>query len=222
MDSRGELQASLADAKVAKSLQRTGINSAVYIPNLGTSIYARMEVLSTEQAVRTGQLDLDSILVLSPFSKILRLRQYVPLDEEHCNFLNEDWRQNPSFRYATARMLSECIMMNARNEHGIPVNTIEAYGRTRSTDIYRESVRYGVVGTSLPDATRNHYNRVLPITTDFGSGIDKPKLVIGTDMFDGLITCSTRVDEHFQGDVNSRHEIEPKNAIFSLRTVEDY
>ncbi|KAF9083191.1 hypothetical protein BGX27_004228, partial [Mortierella sp. AM989] len=110
-------------------------------------------------------------------------------------------------------------MLNTRNGQAVLVNTIGVYGRLRSIDIHRESARNGTVDTSLPDPTRCFYERVLPLTMGNGAGYEKPKLIIGTEMFDGLVTCSTRLDVSFQGEC--RHAVGPSNDKFVLKTDDD-
>ncbi|KAF8982371.1 hypothetical protein BGZ46_001413 [Entomortierella lignicola] len=220
IDSHGQVQASLANIEVVKALQKTGVNSAVFVPDPESSGFGRSESLSIEKVAGPGQPELDSMLALSPFSKILSRRRFVPLNREYCDFLNEDWGIRPGFRYACAQILAGCILLNTRNGQAILVNTIEVYGRMRSTDIHRESAKNGTVDSSLPNPTRCYYNRVMPVTMGIGAGYEKPKLIIGTNMFDGLITCSTRLDACFLGE-KGRHSIGPSNNTFVVKSDED-
>ncbi|KAF9974799.1 hypothetical protein BGZ65_008557 [Modicella reniformis] len=188
--------------------------------DVNMSTLTRLEDLSAEKPVGSGEPALESMLALSPLSKVLRRREYVALTRDYCDFLNEDWQLHPNYRYACARMLAGCLILNTRNGQALLVNTIEVYGRGRWTDIHRESAKNGTVETSSPDPTKSYYDRVLPVTMCNGAGFEKPRLVIGTDMFDGLVTCSSRVDIGFQGD-EGRHSVGPSNNKFVLRTEED-
>ncbi|KAK3815315.1 MAG: hypothetical protein J3Q66DRAFT_264883, partial [Benniella sp.] len=60
------------------------------------------------------------------------------LTEDICEFLNEDWLMRPSLRFACARMLAGCIMLNTMHGEALLVNTtIEMYGRGREIDVHR-------------------------------------------------------------------------------------
>ncbi|KAF9944418.1 hypothetical protein BGZ65_012096, partial [Modicella reniformis] len=101
-DEQGEKRCSLAALDVVKALQKTGIYSHVFAPDVNT----RLEGLSAENPVRSGEPVLESMLALSPLSKVLRRREYVALSKDYCDFLNEDWQLHPNYRYACARMLA--------------------------------------------------------------------------------------------------------------------
>ncbi|KAG0002939.1 hypothetical protein BGZ65_002186, partial [Modicella reniformis] len=217
---QGEIRASLSHMDVVASLHETGINSPVFVPDPSTSILSRMRNSTSELRSKASDPSLESVLALSPISRVFRGREYVVLTQEFCNFLNEDWRMFPSYRFACARMLGGCILHNTRNGAAILVNTLEVYGGSRLIDIHRESTRNGKSENSVPNASGSYYDRVLPTSMALGAGFEQRKLIIRTDMFDALVTCSTRLDAAFRGP-GSRHSVGPTNHNFTLSSDGD-
>lgn len=73
-DVNGHVQAGLANIEVVKALQKTGINSSVNVPDPETSMFMRLQDATVEQPVGSSLPELDSMLALSPFSKVFRGR----------------------------------------------------------------------------------------------------------------------------------------------------
>ncbi|KAG0304347.1 hypothetical protein BGZ98_005627 [Dissophora globulifera] len=137
---------------------------------------------------------MDSLMAVSPLAAVLRTRQFVELDESYCDMLNEDWTFRPQLRYACAQLLAGAVLLNTNNGHAIMANCVEAYGRTKQLDAHREHfvTRKGTAAaTSLPPSTGSRYPDVWPLSIFAADG---PRLVIGTQSFNGLITSSMRLD----------------------------
>ncbi|KAI8878177.1 hypothetical protein K501DRAFT_305206 [Backusella circina FSU 941] len=137
---------------------------------------------------------LDRVLASSPYSKLIRRRQYVELSSAMCKLLNQDWEFHPQMQYFTAKIFSGAIMHNTGNGQAIMVNTVEAYGRTKHVDGHREAfgrLKDTAVDTSLPPPINTKYPDVWPSSLQHADGT---KLLIGTQVANVLITSSMRLD----------------------------
>ncbi|KAI8595148.1 hypothetical protein EDD21DRAFT_344865 [Dissophora ornata] len=96
------------------------------------------------------------------------------------------------------------------------VNTCEIYGRTKTVDIHREpivSVKKGKpISTPLLPSTKLRYSDAWPLTL---ASKDGPRLVIGTQSCNALVTSSLRLDIPGIGSVGG------STLSFLLNTVED-
>lgn len=82
------------------------------------------------------------------------------LSNELCNLANHDWRFHPQAKYYVARLFAEAILFRTDNHQAIIINTIEAYGRGKTVDIYKEIFgmwKGTAVETSLPPAFSIRY-----------------------------------------------------------------
>lgn len=82
------------------------------------------------------------------------------LSNELCNLANHDWRFHPQAKYYVAGLFAEAILFRTDNHQAIIINTIEAYGRGKTVDIYREIFgmwKGTAVETSLPPAFSIRY-----------------------------------------------------------------
>ncbi|KAG0930809.1 hypothetical protein G6F57_011483 [Rhizopus arrhizus] len=158
---------------------------------------------------------LDRILASSPYSKLIRRRQYVELSSAICKLLNQDWEFHPQMRYFTAKVFSGAIMHNTGNGQAIIVNTVESYGRTKHVDGHREAfgrLKDTVVDTSLPPPIDTKYPDVWPNSLQHADGT---KLLIGTQVSNVLITSSMRLDARVKPYVGS------SNMSFRLSSTVD-
>ncbi|KAG0254088.1 hypothetical protein BGZ95_006138, partial [Linnemannia exigua] len=131
---------------------------------------------------------------VAPNMASMQRRKYIELDNGVCELFNRDWEFFPYLRFACAKILAGCLLLNNQNGQVIIANTIEVYGRTRLVDAHREPfvVRKGLpVANSLPPSIKMPYKNVWPTTV---SAQDGERLVIGTLSFDALITSSLRLD----------------------------
>ncbi|KAG0307839.1 hypothetical protein BGZ99_001352 [Dissophora globulifera] len=141
---------------------------------------------------------MEHLLSTSPYAANIASRRYVELNDDICELLNRDWRFSTQLRFACARILSGCVLINKRNGQAIVANTVEVYGRTRMVDAHREpfTVRKGhPVTNSLPPSMNIPYKDVWPTTISAPEG---ERLVIGTGSFDALITSSLRLDSRIE------------------------
>ncbi|KAF9118992.1 hypothetical protein BGX30_004161, partial [Mortierella sp. GBA39] len=144
---------------------------------------------------------LEYVLSTSPYAASMRSRKYIELDDGVCELLNRDWEFSPHLRFACARILAGCLLLNNENGQAIIVNTIELYGRTRLVDAHREPfvVRKGhPTANSLPPSIKTPYKHVWPTTV---LAQDGERLIIGTSSFDALVTSSLRLDTRISASV---------------------
>ncbi|KAG0319248.1 hypothetical protein BGZ99_005215 [Dissophora globulifera] len=216
LDAEGNEQNALAHPAIIRKLFVSGpLQSAVTVPN-PTKRLKFMDGTSCESCSPMPVPGLDSVFALSTFSRILRTRTFVELDDQTCGILNEDWKFQRQYRYGCAQILAGCILLNTRNGQAIMVNALEVYGRTPMVDSHCESfgIKKGVpVQTSLPKPDLTHYKDVWPTT--LGPGAESDRLVIGTQSFDALVTLSVRLDVSRQGSVGAN------TGTFSLRSDDD-
>ncbi|KAF9926661.1 hypothetical protein FBU30_003805 [Linnemannia zychae] len=96
---------------------------------------------------------LDYVFALSLYSKVMRTRTFVELTDSICYLLNEDWNFQPQHPYGCPQMLGGSILLKTTNGHAVPVNAVEAFGRTSMMDARCEpfGLKEGVaIRTSLP------------------------------------------------------------------------
>ncbi|EIE87813.1 hypothetical protein RO3G_12524 [Rhizopus delemar RA 99-880] len=95
------------------------------------------------------------------------------------------------------------------------INTVEMYGKTKTTDYHRESfgkLKNSVITNSLPPSIKTLHQNVWPTSLDVR---DEKKLVIGTQVSNALVTSSIRLDE--KGFVS----IGATSSHFMLDTIKD-
>ncbi|KAI8060875.1 hypothetical protein BC940DRAFT_337241 [Gongronella butleri] len=142
----------------------------------------------------TMQRGLENLIAASPYTNLLKQREFVELPPDVCTLLNKDWDFFPKIKGFSARVLAGAILFNTLNGQAIMINTIEMYGRTKLVDAHRETFgkqKDGVQSTSLPPPIKKLYTNVWPMTLYRADG---PKLVIGTLVSNALVTSSMRLD----------------------------
>ncbi|KAG1043090.1 hypothetical protein G6F43_011749 [Rhizopus delemar] len=95
------------------------------------------------------------------------------------------------------------------------INTVEMYGKTKTTDYHRESfgkLKNSVITNSLPPSIKTLHQNVWPTSLDVRDG---KKLVIGTQVSNALVTSSIRLDG--KGFVS----IGATSSHFMLDTIKD-
>ncbi|KAK3824482.1 MAG: hypothetical protein J3R72DRAFT_345117, partial [Linnemannia gamsii] len=65
-------------------------------------------------------------------------RRYIELDKSTSELFNRDLGFSPHLRFACAKILAGCLLLNNQNGQVISANTIEAYGRTKLVGAHRE------------------------------------------------------------------------------------
>lgn len=135
---------------------------------------------------------LDRVLASSPYSKLIRQRQYVELSSAMCKLLNQDWEFHPQMRCFMAKIFSGAIMHNTGKGQAIMVNTVEAYGRTKHVDGHRET--FGRLKDTVVDTSPRRQSTQNILT--FG-------LIACTQVSNVLITSSMRLDARVKPYVGS-------------------
>lgn len=159
--------------------------------------------------------DLSNLLDTSPYSSLLKQREYIPLTDDICTLLNKDWQVYPQVKYFSAAVFAGSIILNTNINQAIMINTVEMYGRTKTTDYHRESfgrLKNSVITNSLPPPIKTLHQNVWPTSLDVRDG---KKLVIGTQVSNALVTSSIRLDE--KGFVS----IGATTSHFTLDTIKD-
>ncbi|KAF9949415.1 hypothetical protein BGZ70_001796 [Mortierella alpina] len=144
---------------------------------------------------------LEYVFSVSPYASSLNGRKFLELDQSVCELFNRDWEFSPHLRFACARILAGCILLNNCNGQAVIANTIEVYGRTKLVDAHREPFvvrKDKPVATSLPPSFKTPYSNVWPVTIMSPEG---ERLVLGTSSFDALVTSSLRLDAHMRPSV---------------------
>ncbi|KAG0737105.1 hypothetical protein G6F62_010410 [Rhizopus arrhizus] len=139
--------------------------------------------------------ELSNLFDTSPYSSLLKQREYTPLTDDIRTLLNKDWQFYPQVKYFSATVFAGSIIMNTNNNQAIMINTVEMYGRTKTTDYHRESfgkLKNSVITNSLPPPIKAFHQNVWPTSLDVRDG---KKLVIGTQVSNALVTSSIRLDE---------------------------
>ncbi|KAI9348319.1 hypothetical protein BD770DRAFT_475065 [Pilaira anomala] len=72
-----------------------------------------------------------SIIHYGPYANILSKRHFTELKPDICQMLNDDWEAFPQLRFACSQLLAGAIIINNKGE-AVILNTVEAYGRSRS------------------------------------------------------------------------------------------
>lgn len=184
------------------------------VPPLKRS-FDEMDNVACEKCAPKTVAGLERVLASSPYTKLIRQRQYVELSPEVSKMLNYDWELHPQVKYFTAKVLSGAILHNIRNDQAIMLNTVESYGRTKHVDIHRETFgkeKDTSISTSLPPPIDTMYPDVWPVSLQRQDGI---KLVIGTQVSNVLVTSSIRLDIKMKPCVGS------KCLAFQLTTTAD-
>ncbi|KAG1178824.1 hypothetical protein G6F70_000515 [Rhizopus microsporus] len=159
--------------------------------------------------------ELSNLFDTSPYSSLLKQREYTPLTDDICTLLNKDWQFYPQVKYFSATVFAGSIILNTNNNQAIMINTVEMYGRTKITDYHRESfgkLKNSVIKNSLPPPIKIFHQNVWPTSLDVRDG---KKLVIGTQVSNALVTSSIRLDE--KGLVS----IGATSSHFMLDTIKD-
>ncbi|KAL4208310.1 hypothetical protein AB4K20DRAFT_1915692, partial [Rhizopus microsporus] len=118
--------------------------------------------------------ELSNLFDTSSYSSLLKQQEYIPLADDICTLLNKDWQFYP--QYFSATVFAGSIISNTNNNQAIIINTVEMYGRTKTTDYHCES---------------------------FGK-LKNSKLVIGTQVSNALVTSSICLDEKGFGSLTSK------------------
>ncbi|KAF9409903.1 hypothetical protein BGZ76_005597 [Entomortierella beljakovae] len=190
-DPLGNDQAAFTNEPALKKLCLKGASEFATSIN---PVFKPKESLMSQLDQNVSDVSLRTLLATSPHSAVLQSRTFSELSEQLCEFMNKDWTFRPELQYACSQLLAGCILINTCNGQAVIANSIEVYGRTKQTDVHREhfSIKKNkAIQTSLPPKINIPYDGVWPMT--LGSW-DGEKLVIGTRIFNALVTSSMRLD----------------------------
>lgn len=127
----------------------------------------------------------------SPYNGVIIESDYSELYSDLAGFMNEDWDLKPQMLFACSALLSGMILVYGTK--CIVVNCIEPYARTKTLDSHRESFKVKkeiLPASSLPPEDTRYKNVLVTCMNDQ----DGTKLVIGTEVFNALISSSLRLD----------------------------
>jgi hypothetical protein len=130
-----------------------------------------------------------SRILNGPFAGALYQRSYLELSDNICLKLNQCWVQSPNLRYFAAKIFAGAILYNVDTSEALLITSIEVYGRTVSVDVHHENPE-----ASYPRHDTKPYKDIYPISIKTNDGL---KLVIGTTVFNCLVTGSIRVDRTY-------------------------
>ncbi|KAI9317870.1 hypothetical protein BX666DRAFT_1932193 [Dichotomocladium elegans] len=159
---------------------------------------------------------LTNIISSSPYSKLLMQRQYTELTPDVCAIINKDWDFFPQIKFATVQIFAGAILYNTTNGQAFMLNTVEAYGRTKSIDPHREpfgKLKGSTKPTSLPPPGKIPYPDIWPVSLHTSEG---SKLVIGTLVSNILVTSNMRLDAVSKpsiGAVTLNFKLDKKDAL---------
>ncbi|KAI8365705.1 hypothetical protein BD560DRAFT_401427 [Blakeslea trispora] len=148
-----------------------------------------------------NQPGLSSLLYSCPIKNILKTRKFIELTNDMCKLLNEDWELRPQMRYFCARALAGSIIVNNKDNLAVLVNTVEVYGRNKSSDAHHE--RYfnmsssGLLNSTLPPVITRYKN--FWVTTSIQD--NSTKLLFASKTFNALVTSSYRLDGNHDAEV---------------------
>ncbi|CAO3687176.1 hypothetical protein G6F70_009115 [Rhizopus microsporus] len=139
-------------------------------------------------------ISLQNIIESSYMHGYLSGKKYFEMDDDTCKLLNSDWVFQPQMRFFCARVLAGAILVNRMTGEALLINTIEVYGRFRTIDSHYERFNMKknmLPPTSLPPNNTRYQNVCLTTIRDS----DGVKLLVGTKVFNGLVTSSIRIDK---------------------------
>ncbi|KAI8975791.1 hypothetical protein BDF20DRAFT_880774 [Mycotypha africana] len=198
LDQKGNEENALAHEDVIKRLASNHSSVQPIVPMKRSYQQENSSIDSTlcAKCILKTHIDLEKLLATSPYGLLLSQRKYKLLTDEMCEMMNQDWRHNAQVKYFTAAILAGSILLNTRKSEAIMINTVELYGRTKIVDGHREpfgNQKDGVHTTSLPPPLKTVHLDVWPVCLSRNDG---PKLVIGTQVSNALITSSIRLDKN--------------------------
>jgi hypothetical protein len=125
----------------------------------------------------------------SKYSGLLRHQGYEKINDSLLKVLNQDWKNKSHYRIASGQLLAGAILVDGRQI--LLINCIELYNRKPSMDAHYERFGTKFMDDSTPDFT-NKYEGINVV-----SKIEdrSRKLIIGTMVFNALVTSSLRLDK---------------------------
>lgn len=135
----------------------------------------------------TSKIDdqLHHLFKSSPYSKLLRQRQFIPLDDNSFEVMSKDIDSNPQVFFFSAVALFGAILLNSNNHR-------EPHGK----------IKKDVLTTSLPPPIKTIHPNLWPCVLKRQDG---KKLVVGTRVSNILVTSSIRLYQKIPTSVGGSH-----------------
>lgn len=125
----------------------------------------------------------------SCYSGLLKYGEYEEIDDSVLSVLNQDWKNKPFYRIACGQLLAGSIFVEGKEI--LLINCVELYNRKPTIDAHHERFSSSFMISSLP-IVRNKYRK---INATMKIEEKSRKLVIGTLVFNALVTSSIRLDQ---------------------------
>ncbi|CAO3631090.1 unnamed protein product [Mucor fragilis] len=127
----------------------------------------------------------------SPFYKCISSHEYTELSKPICESINRDWLIFPQYRYAVSQLFAGAILIEQSS--AIILNSVEPYGRLKSTDQhYERRIATAIHLSSYPEKESKYgWITVIKVQED-----NTTKLKIGTTTFNLLATSSLRLGKN--------------------------
>ncbi|KAG2226976.1 hypothetical protein INT45_006383 [Circinella minor] len=120
--------------------------------------------------------DLKNLFAASPYSTLLKQREYVLLTVDICTEMNKDWRFYKQIGFFTATILAGAILLNTNNNQTIIINTSF------------EKLKRGARPNSLPPPIKTLHPDVWPVSLEQHGGLHM-------EASNALVASSARLDE---------------------------
>ncbi|KAI7902945.1 uncharacterized protein BX663DRAFT_542965 [Cokeromyces recurvatus] len=151
----------------------------------------------------------------APYPKLFDTRNYIELSDDLCQLLNQDWKLSPQMKFVAAQLLAVKLLLQ----------TLSKFMVVKKALIYTVSPlvlkKQSTLPTSLPPPVVSRYDNVYPVTLNSQHG---PKLVIGTQTMNYLVTSFVRLDKEEKpsvGAVSTSFKLEKLEESLSTRIYID-
>ncbi|KAG1048474.1 hypothetical protein G6F43_009134 [Rhizopus delemar] len=197
IDNTGVEQVALTlPVNLAAIIKPDRVDNHVELRHISTSQKRRWDGSVSSSKLINNSDDMEarflSITHYGPFASILSKRHFTELKPDICQMLNDDWEAFAQLRFVCSQLLAGAIIINNKGE-AVILNTVEAYGRSRSMDVHRErvSVKKGFSSPSSLPPINTRYPKTWATILNDSEG---KKLVVGSKSMNVLVTSSLRVD----------------------------
>ncbi|KAI7862701.1 hypothetical protein BDF14DRAFT_1852526 [Spinellus fusiger] len=133
--------------------------------------------------------------------------RYREVTESQLELLNEDWNSGFHLRAVCTQLLAGCLLIE--KDEVLLVNCIELYSRSKHQDIHFERFNRAPSSSSVPTGNGT-YETINICNIDLDNS---HRLIIGSNIFSGLVTSSLRLDSE-----NLEPELGPSTYHFHPTT----
>ncbi|KAL9550810.1 hypothetical protein MBANPS3_004554 [Mucor bainieri] len=131
------------------------------------------------------------------YPQLLKYQHYQEVDDLALDILNTDWSRGDYIRIAAGNLLAGAVLVD--DTQALLINCIELYNRKPSIDPHHERFGSPFMVSSLP--TLSHRYQKISVVNKVED--KSKKLIIGTLVFNVLITSSIRLDTKFPAEVGA-------------------